>query len=198
MEKKVFTIGYSGFPDVNDFIATLKENEIRVLVDVRSMPSSAYYVNYNRENISRVLNEHGIYYRNYALEFGARQSNKEFYKDGRLDFDMFSKSEQFLSGISKVEKILEMNLYPCFMCAEKNPTDCHRAILVARAFYERGYSIVHILPNQMTKTQRDIEDELKDKLNLFETSEFDSEKNLISYAYKKQNDAIGFREENLK
>src|SRR5208282_1501629 len=33
----------------------------------------------------------------------------------------------------------------CLMCAEREPLDCHRCLLVARAVSERGLSIGHIL-----------------------------------------------------
>ena len=33
----------------------------------------------------------------------------------------------------------------CLMCAEREPLDCHRCLLVARALAERGFSIGHIL-----------------------------------------------------
>ena len=38
MAKRLFTIGYAGFPDTNDFISALKENGIQSLIDVRSTP----------------------------------------------------------------------------------------------------------------------------------------------------------------
>ena len=33
----------------------------------------------------------------------------------------------------------------CLMCAEREPLDCHRCLLVARALAERGLTIGHIL-----------------------------------------------------
>ena len=36
MAKRLFTIGFAGFPDINDFISALKENEIQILINVRS------------------------------------------------------------------------------------------------------------------------------------------------------------------
>ena len=70
---KVYTIGYSGFPEIDEFIAILQSFKINVLIDVRSSPYSSYYDAYNKENIEATLKKAGIYYRNYAREFGARQ-----------------------------------------------------------------------------------------------------------------------------
>lgn len=46
------------------------------------------------------------------------------------------------------------------MCTEKDPIDCHRAIMVARAFDVRGIKVSHILPNGSILTQRGLDDRL--------------------------------------
>src|SRR6516165_1595401 len=33
----------------------------------------------------------------------------------------------------------------CLMCAEREPLDCHRCLLVGRALAERGFELGHIL-----------------------------------------------------
>ena len=67
-------------------------------MDVRSSPYSSYYDAYNKENIEVALKKAGIYYRNYAREFGARQENPDFYTNGILDFRKFTNSQQFADG----------------------------------------------------------------------------------------------------
>ena len=134
MAKQLFTIGYSGFPVIHDFVQALKEYGIQVLIDVRSNPFSAYYEDYNKDKLNCILPKNGIYYFNYARQFGARQEDVSFYKNGRLDFELFSKSKQFLDGVHEVEK---SDAVIAFMCAEKHASECHRAILVARAFSDR-------------------------------------------------------------
>lgn len=73
MVNTVFTIGYSGF-QLNDFVKILKDNGILLVIDVRSLPYSQHYADFNKENISKILKSSKIYYRNYASEFGARQA----------------------------------------------------------------------------------------------------------------------------
>lgn len=200
MAKLLFSIGYAGFPNVNEFIQTLKRYGIQILVDVRSDPYSHYYKCYNKDCLKQALVMHGIYYFNYARQFGARQMDISLYKDGRLDFDLFSKSEQFLDGVQKVEK---SNAVIAFMCAEKHPMDCHRAILVTRAFSDRGHDIIHILPNGRTLTQKDLENDLLDAYypSRAQESLFDQDRmtqnDYIEAAYKLRNDEIGFKLEDL-
>lgn len=196
MVNTVFTIGYSGF-QINDFIKTLKSKGVSLVIDVRSLPYSQYYTDYNKENLSKILESNKIYYRNYVLEFGARQEERSYYPNGYLDFDMFSKSEMFLSGVDKLKKSMQQDYTFALMCSEKDPMMCHRSILVARTFHILGYNVVHLLPNGKTLTQVDVEERLLNKffpdrgqINMFAKSL--STQEYIDEAYKKQNAIIGY------
>ena len=198
MVNTVYTIGYSGF-SIDDFVTTLKKHNISLVVDVRSSPYSSYFPEYNRDSLEIFLKMHGIYYRSYASEFGARQSDQKYYcKEGYLDFEVFSKSEPFLQGLKKLCNSMEQNYTFALMCAEKDPICCHRTILVARAFFERGYNVVHLLINGSTITQEEINARLiekyypnRDQITFFETVQDDD--TLLKAAYKKQNAEIGYR-----
>lgn len=200
MVNTVYTIGYSGF-SFDEFIATLKRNNISLVVDVRSSPFSKYYAQFNREVLENGLKANKIYYRNYALEFGARQSDSQYYsQEGYLDFELFSKSEPFLKGINKLCESMKKNYTFVLLCAEKEPICCHRTILVAKAFFDRGYNVVHLLANGKMITQQEINLQLIEKyypnrnqFTLFESPQSDDI--LLENAYKKQNAEIGFRME---
>ena len=200
----LYTVGYTSFPSPEELAEVLRSYGIRALVDVRSTPYSAHYEQYNKENIRRVLSKAGISYGNMALAFGARQEDPALYKNGRLDFETVSHSDRFLRGKRRLEDGIDNGYAPVLMCAEKNPIVCHRAILVARAFHDAGYQVVHILPDGATKTQTDLEKELldlyfpeRDQRSLFDGGTLPDEKECLREAYVKQNDKIGFREENL-
>lgn len=84
------------------------------------------------------------------------------------------------------------------MCAEVDPIDCHRNIMVAKEFYKRGFDIKNIIKDGRIQTQEDIERRLLDKffstrnqLSLFNTEK--TEDVLISEAYKMKNEEIGYR-----
>ena len=99
----IYTIGYTAF-SINEFIEAIKKFGISCVIDVRSSPFSNYYADYNKDTLERTLKEHNILYRNYANEFGARQTNPMFYSGDIVDFDKFIKSAQFLEGVSKIKK----------------------------------------------------------------------------------------------
>lgn len=192
----IFSIGYSSFGnDAAQMIEILNEHEINVLIDVRSSPYSSYYTAFNKENLELSLKKENIYYRNYAKEFGARQEDLDLYPFGYLDFERFSKTDEFKSGVTRVENSLAHGYNVVFMCSEKEPVSCHRAILVTRAFSNLGYQITHLLPEKKSKTQADIETEL---LQMHPRSLFDDfNEDEIVLAYRKQNEKIGFHMEDL-
>lgn len=110
----------------------------------------------------------------------------------------FQKSEPFLQGIRKLCNSMEQNYIFALLCAEKDPIFCHRTILVARAFFERGYNVVHSLTNGNTITQQEINIRLiekyypnRDQMTFFGAPQDDN--TLLKAAYRKQNAEIGYR-----
>lgn len=196
--KEIYTIGYSGFA-VNDFIKVLKRYNVTCLVDVRSLPKSAHFKDFNSENISRVLRTNDILYRNYVKEFGARQTDEKFYTNGVLNFEKFSLSEQFLDGVRKIEAGMELGYTFAFMCAEKRPENCHRCILVARKFHQLGYEVRNIIANGKFISQNEVEEILLDKYfpnrNQFSLFGEPNQKEMIEQCYSKKNLEIGYRME---
>lgn len=194
----IYTIGYSGFK-ITDFVEILKKCKISCVIDVRSSPSSKFYPEYNKGIIEKTLKLSGIYYRNYFDEFGARQPNKEYYSEkGYLDFNNFTKSEQFNRGVQKIANGMKQGYKFVLMCAEKDPINCHRNIMVASELYRRGYEIKNIMPNRTIQTQRDIENRLiemyfpnRNQLSLLE--DIPDDKKLVSQAYRSRNADIGYK-----
>lgn len=194
----VFTIGYAAF-NIDDFIQVLKKYNISYLIDVRSNPVSEYYQDFNSLNLRPKLKEHNIIYENLALEFGARQDNKEFFSEsGFVDFEKFTQSEQFKNGVEKIKNGLAIGHNFVLMCAEKDPINCHRSIMIAHAMQRTGIEVLHIMPDKQLQKQNQIGKRLLDlyfsgrnQLNLFE--ENSNEQELIEQAYKKQNEEIGYR-----
>lgn len=193
----LYTIGYSGF-SLADFLALLKQKDISLVVDVRSQPHSRYYTDYDKEALSRTLKGEGLYYRNYGREFGARQTDPRYASPGGyLDFERFAQSPPFLEGVEKLERSLAQGYCFALMCAERDPVRCHRAILVARAFFRAGYEVVHLMPGGQSCTQDDLEKQLvdryfpdRDQMSLFGAAL--SEEDYVAEAYRKQNAAIGY------
>lgn len=69
------------------------------------------------------------------------------------------------------------------MCAEKDPLDCHRTILVARHLVDRGVEVRHILADCVVETHDDALRRLLHALSLPEQDMFRSRADIIEDAY---------------
>lgn len=194
---EIYTIGYSGFK-LEDFICVLKSYNINGLIDVRSTPVSKYYTDYNKQELSASLKKMDIAYRNYKYEFGARQTEHKYYPNGYLDFKLFAKSERFQEGMNRLISAMPSGFRFALMCSEKDPISCHRTIMVAREFNERGILAKHILADGSICTQLDIENRLvdmyfpdRDQLSLFGSPLTWDE--MVSESYIQQNKRIGYK-----
>lgn len=195
--KEIFTIGYAGF-ELAELVSVLQAYGVNSLIDVRSSPYSKYYSDYNIDNLRTELNKMNIAYRNYKSEFGARQTEKQYYPNGYMDFSLFTRSEAFRSGLDRLCNACGLGYRFVLMCSEKDPVDCHRAIMVAREFYNIGYDIKHILPDGGIMTQAQIERRLvdmyypdSDQLSLLDNAL--SWEEMVSNSYAFQNRKIGYR-----
>jgi uncharacterized protein (DUF488 family) len=194
----LYTIGYTAFK-LDDFIKQLKIYNISCVVDVRSVAYSQHYLDYNKDNITKILKLHGILYRNYVDEFGARQTHQCYYNsEGYLDFEKFTQSDIFNEGYNKILLGVKSGYTFALMCAEVDPIDCHRNIMIAREFYKRGFEIKNIMKDGTIQTQGDIESRLlemffpsRDQLTLFGPGKTEGE--LIIEAYRMKNKEIGYR-----
>ncbi len=140
----VFTIGHSNH-SLEVFLALLRMNGVEEVVDVRSSPHSRYKPHFNRKILAKALDEFGIAYIFLGAELGGRPVDRSCYDaDGRVRYDLVAQTEAFDAGIRRVMRHADERRI-ALMCSEKDPLDCHRTLLVARALVERGVAVEHIL-----------------------------------------------------
>lgn len=198
--KIIYTIGYTAFK-IEQFISVLHKYKINCVVDVRSLPYSQFYPDYNKEELKRALDTNNILYRNYSEEFGARQKETCYFSPkGYLDFNKYVNSERFEIGYKKIMTGIDLGYTFALMCAETDPIDCHRSIMLGREFHKRSFEVRNILKTGEIITQTELEKQLLDKyfitrdqFSIFD--EIKDEKHLINEAYDKKNEEIGYRNE---
>ena len=180
-------------------IKELKIIGITCIIDVRTTPRSAYYKDFDADILEERLRKEGILYRNYAYEFGARQEDTSLYPNGYLDFELFSKTENFRQGIKRLNSGIKQNQTFALMCAEKDPYNCHRCIMVSRFLQEYDFEIRHIVGHNQFVTQEEIEKRLvneyypnRNQFSLFAEDNLSDEECLLC-AYRKRNKDIGFK-----
>lgn len=139
---KVYTVGHSNHT-LERFIELLNGAGITAIADVRSVPYSRFNHQFNREALSVDLRSAGIAYSFLGKELGARPNDKKCYREGRANYSLIAATTLFQLGLDRV--IEGSRKYRvALMCAEKDPLDCHRTILVGRNLKERGVIINHI------------------------------------------------------
>jgi predicted nuclease with RNAse H fold len=78
------------------------------------------------------------------------------------------------------------------MCAEKDPLDCHRTILVARELIKRGLSVTHILEDGASESHADSISRLVNSLGMSLDDMFSSQQEIVDDAYARQASRIAY------
>ncbi len=140
----VFTVGHSNHPP-ETFINLLVRHGVDEIIDVRSAPYSRYTPHFNHDALQNSLDDIGIAYAYLGGELGGRPADRSCYDpDGRVRYDRVADTEQFDDGIRSVIRAADER-HVALLCTEKEPLECHRTLLVARALAERGVAVQHIL-----------------------------------------------------
>lgn len=162
--KAVFTIGHSNHP-LDGFLALLLQHGVTALADVRSVPHSRRHPHFNRKALAAALETCGIDYVFLGGELGGRPRDPALYEHGRVSYERVTRTEPFRAGIGRVLRGAARQSI-ALMCAEREPLDCHRTLLVARALDLWGLEIRHIHADGRVERHADAMDRLVEKFNL--------------------------------
>jgi len=188
----IFTIGHSTHP-IELFIQLLQKHGITTVVDVRSSPYSRFNPQFNRERLKASLQDAGVSYVFLGEELGARTKDPSCYENGRVSYEKLANTPLFKTGIERVKTDSETHTI-ALMCAEKEPLNCHRTILVTRELENEGISVAHILDDGSIEPHHAAMSRLKQQLKLPEHDMFRSDKELLEEAYRLQSQKIAYVE----
>ncbi len=163
----IYTVGHSN-RTLDEFIALIKQHEIEVLVDVRSQPYSRYTPHFNGASLKETAPTAGVKYLFLGKELGGRPEGSQFYDaDGHVLYNVVAEAPLFLSGIERL-KVGIQRYRVAILCAEEDPTWCHRRRLVGRKLSEHGVEIIHIRGNRSLQTEQEVSQaETDGQLRLF-------------------------------
>jgi uncharacterized protein (DUF488 family) len=190
MPEPLFTIGHSTHT-VAEFLALLRQHGISAVGDVRSRPYSRQNPHFNREEMERFLRQAGIAYMFLGNELGARSQDPSCYERGRVRYDRLARTELFRRGLGRVREGME-RCRLALMCAEKEPLECHRTILVSRHLDALGVEVRHILADGALEPHADALKRLAELLHMPETHLFLSPQELVDEAYLRQEERIAY------
>jgi len=185
------TVGHSNHP-LEQFLSLLQQHRITAVADVRSNPYSRFNPQFRREKLQTALAGIGIEYAFLGKELGARSQDPACYDgSGRVSYAKLARTELFKQGIERLRTGMAHHRIS-LMCAEREPLECHRTILVARELVRRGTAVSHILGDGSLESHEHALQRLARSLKLTESDLFSDSADLIEQAYELQAARIAY------
>lgn len=191
-----YSIGHSNIP-ADRFVAMLQAAGVNAIADVRSTPVSRFCPWFSAKNLKATLQGHGIDYLPYGSALGGRPQSPALYCDGIADYEAMARQPEFQASLDRLIAGATQSRARggvCLMCAERDPFDCHRCLLVARALAARGMSIGHILYDGAIEPHGETEQRL---LRLDDAGGGDlfapGQDERIAAAYRRRSRAVAYR-----
>jgi uncharacterized protein (DUF488 family) len=187
----LFSIGHSNLA-AERFTAMLRAAGADTVADVRSVPASRFCPWFSAKNLAPLLANNGLAYLGFGDALGGRPRDPSLYCDGIVDYEAMARTPGFKAGLDRL--IAEVGRHRlCLMCSERDPLDCHRCLLVARALAARGLTIGHVLHDGTIEPHAATDQRLL-RLENAEGDLFAAGQNeRISAAYRRRARAVAFR-----
>ncbi len=146
--------------EADEFLRLLLSRRIELLADVRSQPVSSRFPQFNRAVLEKILESNGIAYLFLGEELGGRPDDPAAYgPDGVVDYRARRRSYAFGAGIERVEREAQTRRL-ALLCAEDDPLECHRFLMIAPELVARGLAPLHLRKDGSEETQTAAEDRL--------------------------------------
>ncbi len=155
----LFTVGHSNL-EFAQFIKLLIDSSIQLLMDVRSRPQSGRFPQFSQPAFENLLEAEGIPYLFLGEELGGRPDDPDAYRpDGIVDYRARRKSYAFGAGLERVLGELASRSL-ALMCAEEDPLECHRFLMICPELVASGIQPLHIRRGSQIETQEATETRL--------------------------------------
>jgi uncharacterized protein (DUF488 family) len=150
MPNPFFTIGHSTRP-IEEFAALIEAAEVKLVVDVRTVPRSRTNPQFNRDVLPASLGAIGVGYQHLPELGGLRGHQRDvppevngFWDNASFhNYADYAMSADFRSGLEKLRE-LGHAVRATVMCAESLWWRCHRRI-IADYLIASGEEVFHIL-----------------------------------------------------
>ncbi len=187
----IHTIGHSNHP-LEQFLALLSRHGITALADVRSTPYSRFNPQFRREKLQKSLASAGVRYVFLGAELGARTGDASCYDaEGRVSYEKLAATPAFQRGLQRLQAGMQ-EFRVAIMCAEREPLECHRTILVARELERVGVQVKHILADGSVESHSAAIQRLAGTLKIPEGDLFADPQERLEQAYRLQAARIAY------
>jgi uncharacterized protein (DUF488 family) len=146
----IFTIGHSTRP-IGGFVDLLRQNDVRLVVDVRTVPKSRTNPQYNSDALAASLAEAGIGYTRIAALGGLRPKRRGVDADTNAfwqnqsfhNYADYAMTPAFRDALAELRAISRERRC-AVMCSEAVWWRCHRRIIADYLLHE-GDEVLHIV-----------------------------------------------------
>lgn len=128
----IWTVGHSN-RSIEQFITILQSFNIELLADIRTMPGSKKWPQFNQHAFSRSLADAGIAYQHIPALGGKLKG---------ISYTDYMLTEQFKIGIATLTEIA-LAKHTAYMCAETDWRRCHRS-KVSEHLFQNNWQVIHI------------------------------------------------------
>lgn len=187
----VYSIGHSLLSKAR-FIARLQEYGIQVLLDVRSSPSSSRAPHFSRPVMKEWLGEVGVIYSFGGRHLGGRPSDPGLYERGQVSYDKMAATPGFTAALRRLLRGAKRSRV-AIMCAEADPIECHRFLLIGRYLSAHAVPILHVHSNGAAESQSEGETRLLRELGLAQSDFFKPSIDALHAAYRAQASRVAYR-----
>ena len=145
--KIIYSIGHSTH-SIQEFLDMLISFDIKLLVDIRRLPGSRKFPQFNQDELKESLAHTGIQYIHLISLAGRRPAHKDSHNTAwrNLSFRGYAdymETADFQQGIIELEA-LATKQKTVYMCSEAVWWRCHRS-LVSDYLKIRGWQVYHIM-----------------------------------------------------
>jgi len=146
--RQMWTIGHST-RKIERFTSLLEENGIKLVADVRGLPGSKRYPQFNKEALAQSLRERGIGYE-HLPDLGGRRKpkpdsrNTAWRNASFRGYADYMETEEFHKGVRRLLDLANEAGRAAIMCAEAVWWRCHRA-LISDYLKAQGIEVTHIV-----------------------------------------------------
>ena len=143
--KTVYTLGYEG-AILSDFIRTLLDNKISLLLDVRELPQSRK-PGFSKGMLSKALEDAGIVYR-HVKQLGDPKPGRDAARQGAMEqfrsiFNKHLDLEESQRALQQVASEASTGTI-ALMCYERIAHNCHRSLVAQQLLNFNYFDIVHL------------------------------------------------------
>jgi uncharacterized protein (DUF488 family) len=187
---------------MEDLARLLRQASVTAVADVRSQPFSQRHPEFNRPDLEMGLAAHDIAYHFFGQTLGGRPRPGSLYDaEGHVDYERVRQTDTFRRGLDELIAALEQHVV-AMLCAEEDPLDCHRGLMIGPALRDRGLGPAHLRGDGSVESTEAMEDRLLALTGVGEgildglfaaTVTAEERRELLAEAYRVQARRKGFR-----